>query len=266
MLQLDADDTVFLGDTHMDAPWTESAIRHAAEQLGAKSIVQLGDFGFTFDLPFVRRVQGALEKYGARLYFVRGNHDSTDVLRDLDASDSLAVAGDPFAEPRALTDLEDCRIFHLPDGMRFRLGDETVLAMGGAGSIDRGMRVPGYSWWEDERTDPEVARAAADAGRADILIAHDVPSGVGFPMDPRFGHYFETRDTGVLRWCDESAEVLDALAEAVQPRLIVHGHHHRRLDLARRSEGRTALSVGLSRDGRPFRDAMIHFSRIAPED
>lgn len=264
MLRLDADDTVFLGDTHMNGPWTEGAIRYASERLGAKSIVQLGDFGFTFEMYFLRCVQRALSDTGSALYFVRGNHDSTEALRDIDESGSLAVAGDPFEDPRPLTGPEDCRIFYLPDGMRFRIGDETALVMGGAGSIDRGMRTPGREWWEDEQVDRATAKAAADAGPADILLCHDAPIGVNFPVDPRIGRYFEDRDTGVLAWCDRSAEALDSVAAAVQPRLIVHGHHHRRIDLVRYGHVRDALSVGLSRDERPYADAMILCSEIRP--
>lgn len=265
MLELEADDTVFLGDTHMNAPWTEGAIRHAADDLGTTSIVQLGDFGFTFDMEFCRRIQDVLLATGSALYFVRGNHDSTEVLRGLDKDGSLAVGDDPFEAPRPLLDRKDCRIFYLPDAMRFRIGDEAALVMGGAGSIDRHMRTPGQEWWDDERVEARSALAATLAGPADILLSHDVPAGVGFPLNPRFGHYFETRDPGVLAWCDQSAMRLDSVVASVQPRLIVHGHHHRRLDLVRYGHVRDALSVGLSRDERPYDDAMIPYPEIRAE-
>jgi len=48
----------FAGDWHMNAAWAVAAIRHAAERR-ADVIVHVGDFGYTFDGRFVRRLDAA---------------------------------------------------------------------------------------------------------------------------------------------------------------------------------------------------------------
>lgn len=107
----------------------------------------------------------------------------------------------------------------------------TWLALGGAGSIDRLVRVPGHSWWPEEViTDADVVTAAA-SGPVDVLVCHDAPSAVRTTRvgsrrqvelyDPRLSPPPE-----IVAWCDSSRRLLDRAVASLKPRLVVHGHHH----------------------------------------
>ena len=129
MLTLDPRTTVVAGDWHGTTRWAASVISFVGSR-GARTILHLGDYGFTFEARFVGAVEQALAEYDMQLLFVRGNHDDTGYLEQLDR------------------DGEGCgivssRVRHLRDGQRLTVGDEVAVALGGAASIDRSHRVPG---------------------------------------------------------------------------------------------------------------------------
>lgn len=236
MLELDPYETVAAGDWHGNTAWAVRAVRYAHDVYGARSILHVGDFAFRFHPSYMAALHGVLGELGMRLFFVRGNHDSTGVLRENDPNlgrDPELWASDPEGDPWSVTGE---RIFYLPDGLRFQIGHETALVAGGAGSIDRSQRFPLVEWWPDERLDAASAdriieqSATAEDG-IDIVVAHDAPSGAVFPTNPRIAARFEEEDPGVLAWCEEHRAQLGRIVDAVAPRLVLHGHWHRYHDL-----------------------------------
>jgi hypothetical protein len=201
----------FAGDWHMNHRWAAKAIAHARDQ-GADVIIHLGDFGYTFDAPFMKAVDRALAYARLPLLFVDGNHEAFPTLLRYRVHDNGL---------RKLTG----HVWHLPRGFRWQWGGIRWLALGGAYSVDRPYRVPGVSWWRDELiTDAQVALVVAD-GRADVLVAHDCPAGVVIPgVDDRAGlPPFPPLE--ILR-AQEHRQLLRQVVGAVQPRLIFHGHYH----------------------------------------
>lgn len=261
MLTLDPATTVVAGDWHGNTRHAVAAVRHAREQLGARTLVHLGDFAYLFAPDFVHDLHAQLRESGVELLFLRGNHDATPVLRGLDPRRERRLGDAAGEEPWPLT--EDGRISYLPDGMRLGIGEETALVLGGAGSIDRGSRLPGAEWWPDERIDEALVEEILEEGvgsrGADVLLCHDAPAGVELDLDPSFGAWFAARDEGVLAWCEEHRERLGRVADALSPRLILHGHHHRLVTATRSGRERDALSLGLGLDGETMEENLLVF-------
>ena len=96
-------------------------------------VVVAGDFGFVWDGSNTDRYW--LDWFESKPWttcFVDGNHENFDTLL------GLPVDADGM---RYLRD----RIIHLPRGFRWEWGTTRCLAVGGAYSIDRILRVPGRS-------------------------------------------------------------------------------------------------------------------------
>jgi len=83
----------------------------------------------------------------------------------------------------------------LPDYHAETINGERFLFVGGAVSIDRIMRVAGYSWWPDEIFQYLPERVS----ECDVLITHIPPSWNG-----PFGK------EGIASWCDRDTTLWDA--------------------------------------------------------
>lgn len=215
------------GDWHANADYAVASIARALDG-GADAIVHLGDFGFRFAPAYLAALDEALGD--VPLWFVDGNHEDFPWLarRPIDERGMRSVSR---------------RVTHLPRGARWSWAGHTWLALGGAHSVDRLARIPGESWWPDETiSDDDLARAIAP-GRTDVLVCHDVPTGVPVP---------HTYPDGTFPAADEAAgeahrDRVRAVVDATHPRLIVHGHFHRHY----RSTLGDARVLGLAHDAHP---------------
>ncbi len=199
------------GDWHMNTDYACRAIRYAADQ-GAEAVVHLGDYGFTFDAGFVRALERQLKAVKLPLLFVDGNHEDFDYLlsRPVGADGLRRISG---------------HVAHLPRGFRWEWAGVRFLAMGGAHSVDRPWRTSGVSWWPEETITVRQAEDAAEAGPADVLIAHDCPAGVVIPgIDDRTGP--PPFPAAEIARSQEHRELLRALTDVVQPSVVWHGHYH----------------------------------------
>jgi Icc-related predicted phosphoesterase len=125
-----------------------------------------------------------------------------------------------------------------------------VAACGGAVSIDQGTSTPGASWFPEERISTADQHRVAAGGVADVLVCHDAPSGWAIPgvADPASFHESWQRH---LPAAYEHRMILRAAYEAVQPRVVIHGHYHTRYrHLAEETWG-TVVIDGLAGDGDP---------------
>jgi len=236
-----------LGDVHGNRNWLLRAIG-VFSRTGVDTIVQVGDLGIfphgdderTFDL-----AERDLAKAGITLLVAPGNHE------DYDQIEALTPRPDGWLEYRE-------HVLLAPRGLRTTLGDRSVLWLGGAGSVDRSWRLReearenaeyrryGSSkrlkiWWERETlTDADVERAIA-GGSVDLMVCHDAPA----PVDGIAR--LTTRDTDQedLDLANESTRQLTHGVDSVQPKLLVHGHHHVRVE----STYGSTLIRGLGTDG-----------------
>lgn len=250
MIAPDPRTTVVAGDWHGNTRWAAAAISYVGSR-GARTILHLGDYGYTFEARYRNDVEQALAEYDMQLLFVRGNHDDTGYLEQLDR------------------DREGCgivshRVRHLRDGQRFTVGDEVAVALGGAASIDRSHRVPGVSWWPDEITSQAAIDHAIADGPAQIVLAHDCPAGVELPLDPRFEAYYEDTDPGVLDYCTQNRPRLWEVATALTPRVWLHGHYHcLNQGRLRHDDGAESAVIGLDCDGTSMERNLVWFGEAA---
>lgn len=217
---------LFGGDWHANGDHAEWCFDRAAEQ-GASLVIVCGDFGWWphkhWGQNFLDRCQRLIDQHGIDLWFIDGNHDKhpgPDGLfaLPLDAA-GFGVAGDRFR--------------YIPRGTRFTLDDVEFIGHGGAWSVDWADRTPGDTWWpEEEITEADIRRLVP--GKVDVLITHDAPWGV------------EVGYKDGLRRSINQRLAVSAIADLVQPSLVVHGHHHRRY-VERYPAGFDV--VGLGRDG-----------------
>jgi hypothetical protein len=205
----------FVGDLHANTSWASDAVAYAASQ-GADRIIQLGDFGYKFQQKFLSLLEFTCERNSIELDFVDGNHEDFPALYRYPIEDDGR---------RRLTK----HIRHLPRGYRWQWGNLRFLALGGAFSVDRPMREPGRSWWPQETITAEQAQEAIAGGPADVLVAHDCPTGVGIPgIDDRLlPPPFEPE---MIEASNQHRLVLADVASQIQPRMIWHGHYHSRYD------------------------------------
>jgi Icc-related predicted phosphoesterase len=208
------------GDVHGDMQHLMMLIRVAKEK-DCQAIFQVGDFGFwlhrTDDTRTLLKVSKALEKEKIDLFFTEGNHDSYDHLWGFEhpLTDGWPTIGK--------------RIYFVPRGTRWVWGGKKFLAVGGAVSMDKDIRLrreaksgkPHTMWWPQEALTDEQVEDILPGGEADIVLSHDVPLGssidgssaIGSKTDP------ETAD---------NRRRLRRIVDHVAPELLVHGHYHHR--------------------------------------
>jgi hypothetical protein len=148
---------------------------------------QVGDFGVGFPGSFnLPEMWKTMDKGFHR--FIRGNHDNPDYCK---------------RNPYCIGD-----------------GDlvDNIFFMGGAESIDRGLRTPGYDWWPDEQVTFEYFTSKIlpnyMKGGFNIVVTHDCPQIVARDI-------FNVQDKSVTRY------LLQLLFNEYQPDLWVFGHWHR---------------------------------------
>ena len=200
------------GDWHGDHGAAKWAIRDAASA-GSSVLLHTGDFGIYGDRDgelFLDRISGWLGRYGMVLLTVDGNHEDFSHLESY-----------PCSARHGLRPLRP-RVYHLPRGTRWTWAGLTWLALGGAASLDRSTRTAGVDWWPQEDLTYADVDAASAPGRADVMLTHDMPNGVGRGDAPSGWPAVD-----LLRAMSNRA-LLTEVVRAVRPTHLFHGHMHYR--------------------------------------
>lgn len=245
---------LFAGDWHGSTTQAANAINHAAQN-GVKLIVQLGDFGiWRDDRKFLDKTNRMLESKNMHLSFVDGNHEDFPRLYEHPLND---YGLRPVRK----------RIWHLPRGTRLDWEGVSVLALGGAASIDKKHRRKGHSWWPEEFISDDEAELAIAGGRADMMWCHDSPHGApNSIVDDPYLQNLSRRDFGsdVMDYCEDHRKVLARVTHAAQPRVLLHGHYHMAMSgYYRHPSGITASVRGLDQGSKPARESMLILSPLA---
>jgi len=202
------------GDWHGNLGWALRVVDHAAD-VHAEVIVHVGDFGIwqgSAGMKYLRRLDQRLTERGLRLVFIDGNHENHDLL-------ATYPVGADGTTPITAT------IRHLPRGHRWVWHGHIWLALGGATSLDRDVRVPWVDWWPGEAiTAAQAARVIAD-GPVDIMLCHDAPAGVP-RLEQRIGPNPQGFPAAALRSAHQHRMLLRAVVDAVRPCQLWHGHYH----------------------------------------
>jgi predicted phosphodiesterase len=220
----DSSRLLIAGDTHGNLDWIRTLSKLAARH-GCAGVVQLGDFGFWPDQHELRAnnklvindrwlsaVAGTAEFHNVWWCVIDGNHDAHELARDAFPADGNGVR--PIRD--GVLDWADRGAVWEWCGVRFG-------ALGGAVSIDQEWRTEGLSWWASEAiTDSEVDALIERAGPqgVDVLLTHDaplLPDGI-----PPLSN--ETKRAS----CDHSTGQILRAADALDPKILLHGHYHKR--------------------------------------
>jgi len=196
-----------IGDIHGAFGRLKNLVWH--KNLRDCTIICVGDLGVGFCTKYENNVRECdiLNQFFAKLNIVfmsiRGNHD------------------DPifFNHPEKRIDLDNFKL--LPDYHTETLNGEQFLFVGGAISIDRIMRIPNISYWNDEAFVLDENKVS----KCDVLITHSAPTWIG-PYDKSgIGSWIQNDHT---LWDDCVKERKDhsRLIELCKPKKSYHGHFH----------------------------------------
>lgn len=163
--------TRFIGDIHCKAELKDRMIPGSI-QLGDLCLIGYGDFTFN-DAP---------------RFFIEGNHDYFPVLRP-DSNKIVEINRNLFQIPRGYI-------------------SGKVLFIGGAESIDKYRRHPGYDWFpEESMTQNQFGRIMDNSSEIEVVISHDAPG-------------------SVVGYVDSTKIALDKVWESKNPKLWIFAHHH----------------------------------------
>jgi hypothetical protein len=245
------------GDWHADTDYAVAAIAHA-DRRDASTLIHLGDFGYDFTDEYLDALERTLCDHAMVLGFVDGNHENFDRLL------TWPVADDGMRHLRE-------HIVHLPRGFRWCWGQTDCVAVGGAYSLDRILRIPGRSWWPQETLTPELARTIAAGGPADAMFCHDCPSGVVVPGAEHDRIGFPPEE---LQRSELHRALLRSIVDVVRPVRLWHGHFHQRYRAVLDGGHYRTVIDGLGKNGDPIDNNMVvvnladlgfhHFSAGAP--
>lgn len=186
---------------------------------GVTTIVQLGDFGYTFDSNLLASIGAWLMRDEShKWYWLDGNHDQHDyienvIMKDRDGTIPIAHFHD--------------RMYYCPRGSIVDIGDKVCMFMGGAYSIDKNMRHAGTEWWPQEmirESDLERAFMNVTDESIDVVFSHDTPPTEFIEEELYRSGYKSDRNSAHNR------QMLGALVNVVRPRDLYHGHYHWRYD------------------------------------
>ncbi len=230
----DVNQVAFFGDWHGNLPFAISALQNANDQT-ADVYVHVGDFGFwPLDKDFTKYIFGLealLASSNRTLLWIDGNHEDHKALNEIPVNESGL---------RPITE----HIIHLPRGSAVLLGGKKLVALGGARSIDRNLRVKDVDWFEEETITLEDAEKAKSHGRADILVTHEAPE---------ISWYTNSVDSVVEIFSQEQRNLVNEVRRELAPQVLIHGHHHRKYE---DKIGITRV-IGLGCDAWPLKDNSI---------
>lgn len=213
-LATDPNRVLIVGDLHGNLRAASQVVDYAIDQ-DADVIVQVGDFGHWPRTPagelFLNRLDDLLEAAGIELWFVDGNHEDHYSLANLER-DSRGLG------------IVTGTIFHVPRGHRWVWHDKTWLGVGGAVSVDKKWRTPGWDWFSSETCNMADFERICTDGHADVVIAHDAPP------NPTLAAFLKTSEhlwpADALVEALQHQEAIGEVAASTTPDLWLHGHYH----------------------------------------
>lgn len=212
--ELFPNNVAFIGDVHMEAQATITALKYASNWHHADVAVQVGDFGWNLDAKFLKAVEEYLQIKNMYLFYLPGNHEDYNKL--------YSYPLDEFGT-RPITE----RIINLPRGFRWNWNGVDYMALGGAHSIDKLYRKtggPNQTWWPQERITDEEAAYASREGNVDIMLTHDCPTGINIPGITKGDTTYWPKV--MVDESNASRDTVRRVVDAVRPKRLICGHYH----------------------------------------
>lgn len=226
------------GDTHGNLVHCQYLVRTAKDKK-LDRVLQLGDFGYwphmDAGIQFLDRLDQFCNILGITFYWVDGNHDKSSMIDELYRLEDGSFDPDCL-DPEGFVKVRKF-IRYAPRGHRWTWDGCRFIALGGAYSIDKDMRlkeehwkgenskwtVAGYrsfagTYWfpEEEMTDEDMAEIlAGDSSPVDVIVAHDKP----LAANPGWNRkdYPE---------CLPNQQRLQLAVNTLDPTFFFHGHLH----------------------------------------
>lgn len=211
-----------IGDVHGEF----SKLNAFIAQKSPDRIFSVGDFGFWAPIEenlYLRYIQlngdgdekaareysqtecwaAKIKPHNTKIYVAPGNHEQWTLLNEWESAHGK-VPIEVFPN-----------IFYCPKGTFLEVDGKTILFMGGADSIDKQWRTPGYDWFPDETIKERDIIDLPDR-KVDILISHTCPESIL--------KYVLPYPDDALR--DPSRLALDYVFNKYRPSHIYFGHFH----------------------------------------
>jgi predicted MPP superfamily phosphohydrolase len=203
---------LLLGDIHGDIGVLKYAIDGAVRR-GATALIQVGDFGLFPRDGMYEGFRRVCKASTLPIYFIDGNHD--DCTRWSAYTDVTQI-------------WHDAPLFYVPRGTIMELDGKTLAFMGGAGSIDKEMRLQyGWHWDNKENISPEEVLRLLDNAQGksiDAFITHCPPNSV---IEEHFDPRNKLRFGVPLDWHDHNQDIIEHAWKALGYPMIYSGHMHR---------------------------------------
>ena len=192
--------TYITGDTH--GYYNETMERFLSAGVTEGDTVMIcGDFGFVWSCGSEHEFnlkQLAKEKF--TILFVDGNHENFDLLETYPVVDYCGGKAHKIAD----------NIYHLMRGHVFVIDGKSFFTFGGAYSIDKYMRTPGYSWWEQEIPTPDDYDTANENlervnYKVDYVLTHTIPEQMIYRINKQKDMH-DAELTGYLDWLYEKLD------------------------------------------------------------
>lgn len=211
----------FAGDTHGFLEHWDYLIGHCLSQK-LDTIYQVGDFGYWEHTPngvhYLDGLQDELKNAGLTVRFVDGNHENHELLRS--KYDVIAPAAYKIRP----------NIVYQSRGSTLEVDGVKLVFCGGATSIDKHGRTPGFSWWPEEvLTYTDIHNTIANGADCDILVTHDAPLGNYHMNNVLKEQNASTSNYRMHELFQESyahRKMIYGIVDAIRPRYLVHGHYH----------------------------------------
>jgi hypothetical protein len=131
----------------------------------------------------------------------------------------------------------------MPRGFRFSLGGRSFMSLGGAASTDFASRVPFTSWWPCEIPTEDDVNAAIASGPVDVLLTHETVDGSTVEVEEMLRTNPQRWNHDALAYAKISRGRVIRVWNAVNPRILAHGHMHLRWEIELADE-RRVYSLG----------------------
>lgn len=245
----------FAGDWHGNLRWAQRMLDAFATR-EITHVFHVGDFGiWPNDKQYLQGVNAKAGELGITLYVTLGNHEDYNRVALLKADEHGWLRFSRYDNIRVA-----------PRAHTWELEGITFASLGGAGSIDRLVRVEGKSWWPQEEitsADRDALTEQVHARRwqtVDVFLSHEAPAGL-----QRIG-MARTRwmTEEVLEYCYQQRVILREAVDAIQPLTMFNGHWHDFYDEELFGVSLTGVdyvsrSIGLSTDGSPLNSVTAVF-------
>lgn len=205
------------GDTHGQLNSFDREYIAKNIKLGDKLII-CGDFGFIWhdaSLSAGKKADDIMLNFLAEkpyeILFCEGNHENFNELFKYPVVEIYGGKAHKIRE----------NIYHLMRGEVFNIEENTFFVMGGAYSIDKGVRQEGVSWWKQELPDDAeyknaISHIKENHYKIDYIISHTCPGEI---IKVIMNHYPDVHDA-------ELTGFLDYILYEVDFRHWYFGHWH----------------------------------------